>query len=219
MLELVHNDPRSWLLHFLKAHQVPRQALEGTGHVYVLAITGAVTYVKIGSTGQPRSRLEALRTEAHRQGGAITHAWLSPAHPTYRGTETHALQNCRAISPSRNPRSEYFPALDFSTARREAIKAFLGIQNTPQVSTTTPAAGTYQQIPAHIQRRQSPGPFDERHQARNFFRRGSSRSRFRRRNVIPPSPGNVPTTLSEAFGLGSLLQPSAPVIHLFARAH
>ncbi|MEV6726627.1 hypothetical protein AB0M94_37545 [Streptomyces xanthochromogenes] len=217
MLELVHNDPRGWLLHFLKAYAVPRQAVAGTGHVYVLAITGAVTYVKIGSTRQPRSRLEALRAEAHRQGGVITNAWLSPAHPTYRGTEAHALENCRLISPSSSSRSEYFPALNFVAARREVLKAFLGLARTPRNSTTTQAAGTYQWMPAHISRRQRPGPFDERQQARDFFRRGSSRSRFRRRNVVPSRPQNVPITLSQAFGLGSLLEPSAPVIQLVPR--
>ncbi|MFJ4569814.1 hypothetical protein ACIP4U_40580 [Streptomyces caelestis] len=215
MLELVHNDPRSWLLHFFKTHQVPRQALEGNGHVYVLAITGTVTYVKIGSTGQPRSRLEALRTEAHRQGGAVTRAWLSPAHPTYRGTEAHALRNCREISPSTSPRSEYFPDLDFATARRETVKAFLGIRDTSQVSTTTSAAGQYQPIPAHVSRRMSPSAWDECWRELEFFRRGSHRSRFRRRNITPSRPSHVSESLSDAFS--ALFQPSARVIHLSAR--
>lgn len=217
MLELVHNDPRSWLLHFFKAHKVPRQALEGTGHVYVLAITGAVTYIKIGSTGQPRSRLEALRTEAHRLGGAVTRAWLSPAHPTYRSTEAHALKSCRELSPSSSPRSEYFPTLEFVTARREAVKALLGIRDAPCVSTTTPAAGQYQPIPGHISSRLSPSAWDEHWLELEFFRQGSRRSRFRRRNDARPRPDRLPTSLSEAFGLGSLLQPAAPVIHLSAR--
>jgi hypothetical protein len=215
MLELVHNDPRSWLLHFFKAHQVPRQALEGTGHVYVLAITGAVTYVKIGSTGQPRSRLESLRTEAHRQGGAVTRAWLSPAHPTYRNTEALALRNCREISPSTSPRSEYFPGLDFTTARRETVKAFLGIRDTPLVSTTTSAAGQYQPIPGHVWSRVSPSVWDERRRERVFFRQGSQRSRFRRRNHTPSRPSHVPESLLNAFS--TVFEPSAPVIDLFSR--
>ncbi|WP_125491270.1 GIY-YIG nuclease family protein [Streptomyces sp. WAC 04229] len=215
MLELVHNDPRSWLLHFFKAQQVPRQALEGTGHVYVLAITGGVTYVKIGSTGQPRSRLEALRTEAHRQGGAVTRAWLSPAHPNYRATEAYALTSCRAISPSSSPRSEYFPDLDFATARREAVKASLGIRDTPRVSTTTSAAGQYQPMPGHVLRRLSPSAWDEYWREFELFRQGSRRSRFRWRNSAPARPSHVPESLSHAFG--ALFQPSAPVIHLPVR--
>ncbi|MBM7167568.1 hypothetical protein JQK87_03900 [Streptomyces sp. G44] len=215
MLELVHNDPRGWLLQFFKAHQVPRQALAGTGHVYVLAITGAVSYVKIGSTAQPRSRLEVLRTEAHRQGGSVTRAWLSPAHPTYRGTEAHALRNCREISPSISPRSEYFPDLDFTTARREAVKAFLGIRDTPRVSTTTWAAGQYQPIPGHVWHRLSPSVWDEYWRELKFFRQGSHRSRFRRRNNTPSRPGHVPESLLDAFS--ALFEPSAPVIHLFSR--
>ncbi|WP_369169157.1 hypothetical protein AB5J49_15145 [Streptomyces sp. R28] len=215
MVELVHNDPRSWLLHFFKAHQVPRQALEGTGHVYVLAITGAVSYVKIGSTAQPRSRLEALRTEAHRQGGAVTRPWLSPAHPTYRGTEAHALRNCRSISPPATPRSEYFPDLEFATARREAVKAFLGVRDTPRVSTTTSAAGLYQPIPGHVWSRLSPSVWDEWGRQMDFFRQGSYRSRFRRRNSTPSRPSHVPESLLDAFS--TVFQPSAPVIHLFSR--
>ncbi|MFE8965149.1 hypothetical protein [Streptomyces iakyrus] len=215
MLELVHNDPRSWLLHFFRAHQVPRQALEGTGHVYVLAITGAVRYVKIGSTGQPRARLEALRAEAHRQGGAVTRAWLSPAHPNYRGTEACALTNCRTISPSSSPRSEYFPHLDFATAQREAVKAFLGIRDTPRVSTTTPAAGQHQPMPGHVLRRLSPSAWDYRRRELELFRQGSRRSRFRRRNSTPERPSHVPESLVDAFS--ALFQPSAPVIHLPVR--
>ncbi|WP_405533904.1 hypothetical protein OG787_00325 [Streptomyces sp. NBC_00075] len=116
----------------------------------MLAITGGAAYVKIGSTTQPRSRLEALRTEAHRQGGAVTRAWLSPAHPAYKDTGAHALRNCRAIAPSTTARSEYFPDLDFTAARRETVKAFLGVHDTPQYSTTTPAAGLHQPIPGHV---------------------------------------------------------------------
>jgi hypothetical protein len=215
VLELVHNDPRSWLLHFFKAHQVPRQALDGMGHVYVLAITGAVTYVKIGSTGQPRARLESLRTEAHRQGGTVTRAWLSPAHPSYRGTEAHALAHCRAISPSSSPRSEYFPDLDFATARREAVKAFLGVRDTPRVSTTTPAAGQYQPMPEHVLRRLSPTVWDKYWREFDFFRQGSRRSRFRRRYNVPARPSHGPESLSDAFS--ALFHPSAPVIHLPVR--
>jgi hypothetical protein len=216
MLELVHNDPRSWLLHFFKAHQVPRHAPDGTGHVYALAITGTVSYVKIGATTQPRSRLDALRTEAHRQGGAVTRAWLSPAHPTYRSTEAHALRNCRTISPSTGPRSEYFPDLGFTAARRETVKAFLGIRDTLNVSTTTPAAGLYQPILGHVLSRLSPDGWDEEYgRQRDFFRQGSYRSRFRRRNSAPPRPRHVPEWPLDAFG--ALFQPSAPVIHLFSR--
>ncbi|MFK0114145.1 hypothetical protein [Streptomyces sp. NPDC091217] len=215
MVELVHNDPRSWLLHFFKAHQVPRQALDGTGHIYVLAITGAVSYIKIGSTAQPRSRLEALRTEAHHQGGAVTRAWLSPAHPTYRGTEAHALRNCRDISPSTTPRSEYFPDLEFATARREAVKAFLGVRDTPRVSTTTSAAGLYQPIPVHVWSRLSPSVWDEFGRQMDFFSQGSYRSRFRRRNSAPSRPSHVPEALVDAFSMA--FEPSAPVIPLFSQ--
>lgn len=214
MVELVHNDPRGWLLHFFKAHQVPRQALEGTGHVYVLAITGAVSYIKIGSTSRPRSRLEALRTEAHRQAGSVTRAWLSPAHPAYKGTEAHVLSSCRKISPSATPRSEYFPDLDFATALRETVKAFLGVRDTPRVSTTTSAAGLYQPIPDHVWRRMSPSAWDESGRQLDFFRQGSHRSRFRRRNSTP-CPSHVPESPLDAFS--ALLQPSAPVIHLVSR--
>ncbi|MGW3466305.1 hypothetical protein ACWDE9_45245, partial [Streptomyces olivaceoviridis] len=66
MLNLVHSDPRNWLLLYFRKSSVPDRAPAGTGYIYVLAITGAVSYVKVGCTAQPRSRLAALRTEAHR---------------------------------------------------------------------------------------------------------------------------------------------------------
>lgn len=215
MLELVHDDPRAWLLRFFKTHQVPMQAQPGTGHVYVLAITGAVSYVKVGSTARPRPRLEALRTEAHRYGGAVTRAWLSPAHPTYKATESQALESCRTISSSSTPRSEYFPGLDFATARREVVRAFLGFGKTPWVSTTTPAAGSYQPLPGHVRRRLSPSMWDDVGRLRDFFAQGSCRSRFRRRNITPSRPNHVPESLLEAFS--SLFEPSAPVIPLSSR--
>ncbi|MCZ1000731.1 hypothetical protein O1M63_26175 [Streptomyces mirabilis] len=217
MLELVHNDPRSWLPHFFEAHQVPRRALEGTGHAYVLAITGGAAYVKIGSTTQPRSRLEALRTEAHRQGGAVTRAWLSPAHPAYKGTEAHALRNCRAIAPSTTPRGEYFPDLDFTTARRETVKAFLGVRDTPQYSTTTPAAGLYQPIPGHVWSRLLPSVWDEYGRQLDYFRQGSQRSRFRRRHDVP-APRTRPARVSgPESAFAEIALPSAPVVDLSCR--
>ncbi|MGK5548473.1 hypothetical protein ACSNOH_27640 [Streptomyces sp. URMC 127] len=216
MLELVHNDPRGWLLHFFKAHQVPPRAPSGTGYVYVLAITGAVSYIKVGSTAQPRARLEALRTEAHRLGGAVTQAWLSPAHPNYKTTEAQALTKCRTISPSTSPRSEYFPELDFAAARREATKAVLGVRDAPQTTTTTTAAGMYQSIPGYVRRRMAPDIWDLYGRERRFFRQGSARTRFRRRNSTPACPDHVPESLlTSAFA--SLFQPSAPVIPLARR--
>lgn len=216
MFELVHNDPRGWLLNFFKAHQMPPRAPAGTGYVYVLAITGAVSYVKVGSTAQPRGRLEALRSEAHRLGGAVTRAWLSPAHPTYKATEAQALTKCRTISPSSSPRSEYFPGLGFVAARQEAMKAVMGFRDCPQVTTTTAAAGMHQPMPTHVERRMAPDVWDLWRQERRPFRQGSARSRFRRRNSAHARPDHVPESLlTSAFA--SLFQPSAQVIPLVRR--
>ncbi|WP_432199110.1 hypothetical protein [Streptomyces sp. bgisy027] len=217
MFELVHNDPRGWLRHYLKRNPVPEQAPEATGFVYVLAITGTTSYVKVGSTTRPRARFEALRTEAHHAGAAVTQAWLSPAHPTYQSSEAHALKACRAISASSTPRSEYFPSLDFTTARRETIRAVLGFRNTPRVSTTTQAAGLHEPIPLHVDLRLAPSAWEIDLRQREYFAQGSARTRFRRRNAessarCHPGPGSDFDRALREFA-----RPSAPVIDLSSR--
>lgn len=149
-LDLVYDDPRGWLQNYIKKRPVPNRAAKGTGFIYVLAITGAVSYVKVGSTAGPRARFAALRSEAHRFGSTVTRAWLSPAHPEYQTSESRALASCRALSPSSTPRSEYFPELDFVSARREAVKAVLGIRDQPRVSTATRAAGLHEPFPVAV---------------------------------------------------------------------
>jgi hypothetical protein len=59
MLHLAYDDPRVWLRHYVKKHQVPNRALWGTGFIYVLAITGTVSYVKVGSTAGATSPLRS----------------------------------------------------------------------------------------------------------------------------------------------------------------
>lgn len=214
MLHLVYDDPRGWLRHYIKKRSVPDRAVKGTGFVYVLAITGAVSYVKVGSTAGPRARFEALRSEAHRVGSIVSRAWLSPAHPDYQTSESRTLAACRALSPSSTPRSEYFPELDFVTARREAVKAVLGVRDQPRVSVTTPAAGLYEPIPSALHRRLAPSVYDVHRRRQAYFAQGSRRSCFRRRNAIRPKlSGTDPfrKTIEE------LVQPRAAVIDLSSR--
>lgn len=218
MLNLVHSDPRNWLLLYFRKNSVPDQAPAGTGYIYVLAITGAVSYVKVGCTVQPRSRLAALRTEAHRLGGTVTRAWLSPAHPTYQSSEAQVLEACRALSPSSTPRSEYFPDLDFVPARREAVRAVLGFRDAALPTTTTRAAGIYEPLPSFVHRRQQPlDAWDIHFKTRKYFAQGSQLTRFvRRHHAIPPvdRPERAPD-LVQAFAEFAL--PLAPVIELMPR--
>ncbi|GHE51639.1 hypothetical protein GCM10017771_73930 [Streptomyces capitiformicae] len=211
MLDLVYDDPRGWLRHYMKKHTVPGRAPFGTGFIYVLAITGAVSYVKIGATAGPRARFEALRSEAHRVGSTVTRAWLSPAHPDYQTSESRVLDACRALSPSSTPRSEYFPELDFVSARREAVKAVLGVRDQPQVSVTTLAAGVHEPVPSAVQRRLAPSVYDIHRRRQLYFAQGSRRSRFRQRNAGPPERSSTDPfrkTIEE------LVQPRAAVIDL-----
>ncbi|MFF0097214.1 hypothetical protein ACFYSF_45985 [Streptomyces canus] len=60
----MYDDPRGWLQNYIKKRPVPNRAAKGTGFIYVLAITGTVSYVKVGSTAGPRARFAALRSEA-----------------------------------------------------------------------------------------------------------------------------------------------------------
>jgi hypothetical protein len=99
MLHLVYDDPHGWLRHYIKRRPVPNRAAKGTGFIYVLAITGPVSYVKVGSTAGPRARFEALRSEAHRVGSTVTRAWLSPAHPQYQANAGAALARAEAAEP------------------------------------------------------------------------------------------------------------------------
>jgi hypothetical protein len=139
-----------------RRRQLHRRRQEDRG----LAITGAVSYVKVGSTAGPRARFEALRSEAHRVGSTVTRAWLSPAHPGYQTSESRTLAACRAPSPSSTPRSEYFHELNFGSARCEAAKAVLGIRDQPRVSTKTLAAGLHEPVSAAVQRRLAPSIYD-----------------------------------------------------------
>jgi hypothetical protein len=213
MLHLAYDDPRGWLRHYIKKHQVPNRALRGTGFIYVLAITGTASYVKVGSTAGPRARFEALRSEAHRFGSTVTRAWLSPAHPGYQTSEARTLAACRALSPSSTPRSEYFPELDFVSARREAVKAVLGIRDEPRVSTTTLAAGLHEPVPAAVQRRLAPTIYDIHSRRKYYFAQGSRRSRFQQRNASQERPSTDPFRKA----IEELVQPSAAVVDLTAR--
>ncbi|MFG2556986.1 hypothetical protein ACGFWF_44770 [Streptomyces sp. NPDC048581] len=214
MLHLVYEDPRGWLRHYIKKRSVPDRAWKGTGFVYVLAITGAVSYVKVGSTAGPRARFEALRSEAHRVGSTVSRAWLSPAHPDYQTSESHILAACRALSPSSTPRGEYFPELDFVTARREAVKAVLGVRDQPRVSVTTLAAGLHERVSSAVQRRLAPSVYDIHRRRQAYFAQGSRRSRFRQRKASPPErPGTNPFRKA----LEELAQPRAAVIDLSSR--
>lgn len=214
MLHLVYDDPRGWLRHYMKKHTVPARAPAGTGFIYVLAITGAVSYVKVGSTTGPRARFEALRSEAHRVGSTVSRAWLSPAHPEFQTSESRTLAACRGLSHSSTPRGEYFPELDFISARREAVKAVLGIREQPQVSVTTPAAGLHEPVPAAVQRRLAPSVYDIQRQRQFYFAQGSRRSRFRQRNAGPPE-----RSCADPFRktIEELVQPRAAVIDLSSR--
>ncbi|MDX3696912.1 hypothetical protein PV726_43060 [Streptomyces europaeiscabiei] len=214
MLNLVYEDPRGWLRHYIKKRSVPNRAMKGTGFVYVLAITGAVSYVKVGSTAGPRARFEALRSEAHRLGSTVSRAWLSPAHPDYQTSEARTLAACRALSPSSTPRSEYFPELAFVTARREAVKAVLGVRDQPRVSVTTLAAGLHEPVPSAVQRRLAPSVYDIHRQRQAYFAQGSRRSRFRQRNASPPEQSGMSPFLK---ALKELAQPRAAVIDLSSR--
>jgi hypothetical protein len=217
MLELVHNDPRGWLRNYCRRNSVPDRAPEGTGYVYVVEVTGRMAYIKAGSTAQPRKHFEALRTEAHRLGAALTRAWLSPAHPTYQGSETHALRACRALSPSTTPRGENFPDLGFVAARREAVKAVLGLHSTPGISTITRAAGPHESIPAHVQQLITPNSSESRLRQMAFFAQGSCRTRFRRRSAPNPAPRPQESDLLYVDLLRQLRLPSASVTELSSR--
>ena len=103
MLKLVHNTPRTWLRNYLDKTPVPAGAPKGTGYVYVLAVTGPTSYVKVGATTQPRTRFESLGSDAQRLGSAVSQAWLSPAHPSHHSTEAQALRACRAKPPRPHP--------------------------------------------------------------------------------------------------------------------
>ncbi|GGN45303.1 hypothetical protein [Streptomyces fuscichromogenes] len=190
MLKLVHNSPRSWLQHYLNQTPIPAGAPKGTGYVYVLEVTGPTSYVKVGATSQPRSRFEALGSDAHRLGSAVTRAWLSPAHPAHHSTEAHALRACRAHSSAATPRGEYFPHLTFERARRETIKAVLGFHDRPRAMPTTPVAGLHEPLPAHVRRLLAPTPQEAEQRLRYRFAQGSHRTRFLRR--AEPSPTSLP---------------------------
>ncbi|MFJ4790808.1 hypothetical protein [Streptomyces sp. NPDC088794] len=214
MLHLVYDDPRGWLQNYIKKRPVPNRATQGTGFIYVLAITGAVSYVKVGSTAGPRARFEALRGEAHRFGSTVTRAWLSPAHPEYQTSEARALAACRLLSASSTPRSEYFPELDFVSARREAVKAVLGIREQPRVSTTTRAAGLHEPFPSAVRRRLAPSLYDIHRWRKDYFAQGSRRYRFQRRHTSPSQRSQADQfrkTLEE------LVRPRAAVIDLSSR--
>lgn len=214
MLDLVYDDPRGWLQNYIKKRPVPNRAAKGTGFIYVLAITGAVFYVKVGSTAGPRARFTALRSEAHRFGSTVTQAWLSPAHPEYQTSESQALESCRALSPSSTPRSEYFPELDFVSARREAVKAVLGIRDQPRVSTATCAAGLHEPVPLAVRRRLAPSTYDIHRWRQEYFAQGSQRYRFQRRHT-----SSSERSPADPFrkALEELVRPRAAVIHLSSR--
>ncbi|MFF5185649.1 hypothetical protein ACFY30_17995 [Streptomyces sp. NPDC000345] len=214
MLHLVYDDPHGWLRHYIKRRPVPNRAAKGTGFVYVLAITGPVSYVKVGSTAGPRARFVALRSEAHRVGSTVTRAWLSPAHPQYLASESRTLEACRALSPSSTPRSEYFPELDFVSACREAVKAVLGVRDQPRVSVTTLAAGLHEPVPSAVQRRLAPSIYDIHRRRQTYFAQGSRRSRFLQRNASPPERSGLSPFLK---ALEEFAQPRATVIDLSSR--
>ncbi|MGA5363904.1 hypothetical protein [Streptomyces purpurascens] len=216
MLNLIQGNPRGWLLLYMRRNHVPSQAPTGTGYIYVLAITGATAYVKVGCTAQPNSRFVALRTEAHRVGGTVTQAWLSPAHPTYKSSEAETLSACRAMSPSSTPRSEYFPDLDFAVARRAAVRAVLGFRDSARVSTMTQAAGIHEPLPSFVHRSQQPSsPWDPHGQLRQYFAQGSQRTRFLRRHDAPIIPAHRASDPLSAFV--ELSGPRARVIDLVSR--
>jgi hypothetical protein len=214
ILYLAYDDSRGWLWHYIKKHQVPNRALRGTGFIYALAITGMVSYVKVGSTAGPRARFEALRSEAHRLGSTVTRAWPSPAHPEYQISESRALAACRDLTPSSTPRSEYFPKLGFDHARREAVKAVLVILDHPRVSTTTLAAGLHEPPAAAVQRRLAPSIYDVHRRRKDYFAQGSRRSRFQQRSTRPPE-----RSCTDPFrkAIEELVQPRAAVIDLSSR--
>ncbi|MEU9412334.1 hypothetical protein AB0E08_42490 [Streptomyces sp. NPDC048281] len=188
MIKLVHNAPQSWLRNYLNRTPVPAGATRGTGYVYVLEVTGPTSYVKVGATTQPRTRFEALGTDAHRLGSAVSRVWLSPAHPSHHSTEAQALRACRARSPAATPHGEYFPDLAFGVARCEAIKAVLGFHDTPRAMPSTPVAGLHEPLPVHVHRLLAPTPQDVQQRLKNRFAQGSCRTRFLRRGDPPPTP-------------------------------
>ncbi len=119
MLKLVHSDPQGWLQNYPRKAPVPARAPQGMGYVYVLQVTGPTAYVKIGSTAQPRTRFEALRSEAHRLGSAITSVWLSPAHPTYHTARRKRCEPAVHCPHRPLPAASTFPV---SPSRPRAVK-------------------------------------------------------------------------------------------------
>ncbi|MEU9157775.1 GIY-YIG nuclease family protein [Streptomyces sp. NPDC048417] len=219
MLKLVHNAPQSWLRNYLNKTPVPAWAPKGTGYVYVLEVTGPTSYVKVGATTQPRTRLDALGSDAHRLGSAVSRAWLSPAHPSHHSTEAQALRACRAHSPAAPPRGEYFPHLAFGVARSEAIKAVLGFHDTSRAMPSTPVAGLHKPLPQHVHRLLAPTPRDVWQRLKNRFAEGSCRTRFLRRGE--PSPTAAPRETDPLLDelIRRFVQPPASMPDLTTRRH
>jgi hypothetical protein len=217
MLKLVHNPPQGWLRNYLNKTAVPAGATKGTGYVYVLEVTGPASYVKVGATTQPRTRFEALASDAHRLGSAVSRAWLSPMHPAHHTTEAQALRACRALSLATTARGEYFPHLPFDAARREAIKAVLGFHDTPRAMPTALVAGLHEQLPAHVERLLAPSPEVVAQKLRYRFAQGSYRTRFLRRGQPSPAPVyREPDPLLEEL-IRRFIQPSASMPDLTSR--
>jgi hypothetical protein len=91
------------------------------GYIYVLMF--AHELIKVGSTANPRQRLECHRREAAAFGAGITHAWLSPLHTGYRETE-RLLLDFIGSEAAETIRRERFLGVSFSSAVGLACHAF-----------------------------------------------------------------------------------------------
>ena len=193
VLDLVHSAVENPIRRFLRQRGVPPETAHGIGYIYVIGFCGPYAYSKVGSTESPHTRLLTLYRAGRTTGLDLAGVWLSPAHPDYRIFEKRALTNCRALSPSSTPHSEYFPGLTFEQARIETARAAYGFKELSAADcrllrVEEAAAGQHERLPYHLRRkvdRVPPGPGDALRlyaALEDRFARGSTRTRFLRRN-------------------------------------
>lgn len=83
-----------------------RDRASGDGYAYALEYSSGA--VKIGSTRDPRTRMQHLEWNAAQYGVTVTRSWLSRRHGEYRDSEARAI--ARACSLGQRIGSETFRA-------------------------------------------------------------------------------------------------------------
>jgi hypothetical protein len=109
---------------------LPGPATEG-GHVYVLEFNGPDGIVKVGMTGDPKTRMATHAKQAASFGTCITRMWVSAAHLGYEQTEKRLIAAAGAPGSVDIIGKERFFGLDFTRAVEMAKAAVVQTRTAP----------------------------------------------------------------------------------------